>query len=177
MKKVKLVFLLFAFGCAVQVKTYQNPVKNFDDYATWCWLKGCEITYQGPEHYRDQKVIDEMANAIAFQMYDKGYQQADDSSDLMVNFYLVMKEDSAEVFDGYDDSMMPEFGWMDRLYPEYEKYLKGSLVIDIIDRRKSEIVWRSTAVRYMDTNPIYDKDEIWSGVAKAMKKLPERIKK
>ena len=178
MKKVIFLSLVFTLtSCAVTVKTYQRPDQSFDDFQTWCWLEGCEVTYQGPDHLYDKKVVDEISNAIAFNMYEKGYKQGDDQSDLMVNFFMVIEVDSAEVgnFKGfYDGTYQGEREWLTMLYPEYQKFLKGSLVIDVIDRRNSELVWRSNAVKYLEMNPTYDRDEIWSGVEKAMKKLPSR---
>ncbi|WP_425390574.1 DUF4136 domain-containing protein [Ekhidna sp.] len=175
MKKVIFLALVFTLtSCAVTVKTYQKPNQSFTDFETWCWLEGCEVTYQGPDYLYDQKVVDEIANAIAFNMYEKGYQQGDDQSDLMVNFFMVIEEDSAEVRELYDGTYQGEREWLTMLYPEYQKFLKGSLVIDVIDRENSELVWRSNAVKYMELNPIYDKKEIWNGVAKAMKKLPDK---
>ncbi|MEQ9467572.1 MAG: DUF4136 domain-containing protein [Ekhidna sp.] len=173
MKKVYLLIsVIWLSSCAVTVKTYQKPNQTFDQFQTWCWLEGCEVTYQGPKYLYDQKVIDEIANAIAFSIYEKGYQQGDDQSDLMVNFFMVVEEDSAEVTSIYDGTYQGEREWLTMLYPEYQKFLKGSLVIDVIDRENSELVWRSTAVKYLELNPVYDKDEIWKGVTKAMKKLP-----
>lgn len=168
-----LVFSILS-ACAVNVKTYQKPEQSFDDFTTWCWLEGCEVTYQGPDYLYDQRVVDEIANAVAFNMYQKGYQQGDDSSDLVLNFFIILEEDSAEVNNLYDGTYQGEREWLTMLYPEYQKFLKGSLVIDVIDREKSEIVWRSTAVKYLEMNPIYDKEEIWKGVEKAMKKLPAK---
>ena len=172
MKKGLFLIVFVTSACAVQVKTYQKPDQSFDEFTTWCWLKGCEVTYQGPDYLYDQRVIDEIANAIAFNMYDKGYQQADDQSDLMVNFFMIVKEDSAEIVDSYE-GFMPEVGWMTQLHPQYQRFLKGSLVIDVIDRKKSALVWRSSAIKYMEMNPAYDKKAIWKGVYKTMKNLPE----
>ena len=91
--KVVLILSFFVLtACAVTVKTYQKPDQSFDDFETWCWLEGCEVTYQGPDYLYDKKVEDEIANAV----------------------------------------------------------------------------------KYMELNPIYDKKEIWNGVAKAMKKLTEK---
>ncbi|WP_424963519.1 DUF4136 domain-containing protein [Ekhidna sp.] len=173
MKKVyTIVFAIMVSACAVTVKTYQKPGQSFDDFETWCWLEGCEVTYQGPDYLYDKKVVDEIANAVAYNMYKKGYQQGDDQSDLMVNFFMVIEEDSAEVGGLYDGTYQGEREWLTMLYPEYQKFLKGSLIIDVIDRQNSELVWRSNAIKYLELNPIYDKKEIWNGVARAMKKLP-----
>lgn len=176
MKKIigLLIISLLYGSCAVQVKTYQKAGQDFSDYASWCWLKGCDLTYQGPEYYYSKEVMTEIANSIAYNMHQKGYQQLDDQSDLLVNFFIIMEEDSTEVSNEYDGM----FNGLDMLpinpYPEYEKFLRGSLIIDVIDRKKSELVWRSNAVRYMEINPEYDRALIWEAVAKAMKKLPSQ---
>ena len=175
MQKILLILLITTLtSCAVTVKTYQKPDQSFDAFETWCWLEGCEVTYQGPDYLYDKKAIDEIANAVAYNMYQKGYQQGDDQSDLLVNFFMVVEEDSSEVSSMYEGTYQGEREWLNMLYPEYQKFIKGSLVIDVIDRVNSELVWRSTAVKYMELNPEYNKKEIWNGVAKAMKKFPAK---
>ncbi len=170
MKKVRLLLLsIFLFGCVAQVKTYQKEGSNISNHDSWCWLEGCEVTYHGPGEYYDQQVIDEIANSIALNMYEKGYVQSDDSSDLAVNYFIIIKEDSTSVSDEYNDIITTSF------YPQYERFLRGSLIIDIIDRKKSELLWRSTAVRYLEVHPEYDQEMIQKAVKKAMKKIPAKI--
>ena len=172
MKKIiYYVFLATIFACSV--KTYQKPNQTFEDFKSWCWLQGCEVTYQGPDYLYDQRTVDEIANAIAYNMHQKGYQQGDDQSDLMINFFMIINEDSTEVHELYEGTYQGEREWLSMLYPEYQKFLKGSLTIDVIDRKNSELVWRSTSIKYMELNPHFDKKEIWSDIEKAMKKLPE----
>ena len=168
MKQLIPLIGLFLVGCVATVKTYQHPQQSFAEYDTWCWLQGCEVTYQGPEHYYDQRTMEDITNFIAQNMYEKGYKQSDDSSDLAVNYFVVIKEDSTSISDEYDDIISSPF------YPQYERFLKGTLVIDVIDRRKSELVWRSTADRYMEINPDYDRKMVKKAVEKSMRKLPER---
>ena len=167
---VRLFLLFYLTSCAVQVKTYQNPKANFSNYSTWCWMQGCEVVYQGPEYYNDEKTIDEISNAIAWNMNEKGYLQSDDQSDLVLNFYVIMQQDSMEVNRIEGPSVEDE--WLGTLYPEYNQFLKGSLVIDAVDRKTSELIWTSNAIKYLDINPEFDKESIWKGVNRAMKKFP-----
>lgn len=167
-----LLSLLLVTACAVQVRTYQKPEADFSSYESWCWLQGCEVVYQGPKRYNDQRLIDEISNAIAWNMNEKGYLQGDDKSDLILNFYLIVEEDSAEVRDLYHSTYADEREWLPMLYPEYQHFLKGSLVIDILDRKASELIWTSTAIRYIEINPTYDPESIWKSISKALKKFP-----
>lgn len=166
------IFLLF--GCAVQVKTYQNPEADFSNAKTWCWMQGCEITYLGPEYYNDPQVIDEIAGAIAWNMNDKGYVQSDDKSDMVLNFYIRLEQDSSEVSEPFYGTYQDEREWLTMLYPEYQQFLKGSLVIDVLDRKTSTLLWTSNSIKYLEINPTFDQKSIWSGVGKAMRKLPSR---
>lgn len=167
-----LIILLFLSACAVQVRSIQNPKADFNSYESWCWMQGCEIVYQGPKYYFDQRSIDEVANAIAWNMHNKGYIQGDDQSDLVLNFYLTLSEDSVDARDLYYGTYQDEREWLMVLYPEYQQFLKGTLVIDAVDRKTSELIWTSKAQKYLEVNPSFDKKAIWNGVGKAMKKFP-----
>ena len=173
-KIVSLCSFFLLFSCAVQVKTYQNSKAEFSKFSSWCWMQGCEVKYQGPEFYFDEAAFNEISNAVAWNMYDKGYVQGDDQSDLIVNYYIIMEEDSAEISDVYEMMFQGNREWLKIKYPEYHHYLKGSLVIDVIDRVTSDLIWTSTAVKYLEMNPAYDKEKIWEGVHKAMKKFPRK---
>lgn len=137
-------------------------------------MKCDDPIYQGPKEYYNEEVITEIFNSIAWNMHEKGYVQEDTESDLVVNFYISVKEERQEIvefnYDEYDISDQ----WLKSEYPEYMEFLRGNLVIDIIDRKTSELIWRSNATRYNDIEPAIDKEMIWAGVRKAMKKLPER---
>lgn len=176
MKYSILLLTALLMGCSIQVKTYSHPKKSMSDYDTWCWMRGCDLTYQGPDMYMDEQSIGEIANAVAWHMQEKGYKQGDDQSDMLVNFYVVVKKDSVEIGNeteplvNYKDSP----GWLERVYPEYRRFLKGSLVIDVIDRRNSEVIFKSNTIKYTDMLAGYDKAFIWKVVKKATKKMPDR---
>ena len=178
MKKLLIPFLaLFLGGCVLQVKTYQNPNADISKYETWCWMEGCEVTYQGPDEYYNEEALAAVSDAIGEQMAKKGYIRNDDEQDLLVNFYLILEMKEQQQVEPPYDGMRMEMRWLPEVYPEYIQYLKGSLVIDVIDRRASELLWRGNAIKYMEIYPKLDKNEIKIAVERAMRKLPERANK
>ncbi len=176
MKLNFLVFFVLIFAsCAPQVKTLQKPSVDFESFESWCWMSSCDPIYRGPYSLYEEQVIDELFNSIAFNMYEKGYVQGDENSDLLVNFHLDIKKQEMEVSDhpfSYEEFNVRD-QWINSEFPEYVQYLKGSLVIDIIDNKTSQVVWRSTAVGYSNLSPEFDKNRIWKNVKKTMRKLPK----
>jgi len=166
----KFLFLLILGSCAINVETLQKPNTDFSKYQSWCWMEGCE-PYQGPDEYFNRQVMDEISNAIASSLHTKGYIQSDEESDLIVNFYVILKEDSTSSSSNYQQGFSDD-NRIERLYPEYHQFIKGTLVIDILNRDSNELLWTSKATSYFEPYPSINKDEISKGVQKTMKKLP-----
>lgn len=171
MKTLLPLILFIVISCAqVKVSTLSDPNIDFSQYQSWCWLKGCEIVYDGPNYLYDSSTIEAVANAVALEMYQKGYTQEDDSSDLLVDFHIVVKEDSA-IFSMVHEEDLPFWNNNEQ---EYYHFLRGSLVIHIGDRRTGKMIWRSDAKRLMALKPDIGGDEIRKGVKKALKKFPSK---
>lgn len=177
MRGIAIFFLTFVlFSCAeYKVKSSKEPNIDFDQYATWCWMNNCNPSFEGPAYIYPKEVMENIVNAIAEEMYNKGYEQQDENSDLLVDFHLVLKADSSvntvvheqtyPLWDNYYDSEL------------YYRYLVGTLIIDIADREKGNIVWRSVTERYLPLNPKISHEEVRKGIKKALKDFPKKQKK
>ncbi|MFK7953393.1 MAG: DUF4136 domain-containing protein [Ekhidna sp.] len=172
---IPLIVLVFLSSCSIKVHSLQKPNVDFQKHTTWCWMNSCDPLYQGPNAYYNKEIIDEIYNSIAINMYEKGYIQGDDNADLLVVFHLNVEQKEMELVNR--DSF--EYGqwdnnnsWIKDEYPELVRYLKGNLVIDVIDRSTGEVIWKSSTVGYSDLNQSLDKKKIRKNVKKAMKKLP-----
>jgi hypothetical protein len=173
-KLIYMTFIALLTGCAIQTKTYQKPDAAIAKKETWCWMQGCEVIYQGPEEYYNEEALALVSDAIAEQMAKKGYIRNDDDPDLLVNFFMIVEMKEQQVVEPHYGGGEVEMRWLPEVYPEYIHYLKGSLVIDVIDRKASELLWRGNAIKYMEIYPKLDEESINKGVFRAMKRLPER---
>jgi hypothetical protein len=173
MRSFLLILTLLNVGCAdIKVSSSQDPNANFDDYTSWCWLNGCTPSFEGPSYLYPEHVLDDLVNAIAVEMDRKGFIQGDDQSDILLNFHLAVVEDSARnalvfeedlpLWEKYDETEL------------YYHFLKGTLVIDVIDRKKSQIVWRSVTQKYLSKYSNVSYLEMEKGVKKALKDLPSK---
>ncbi len=174
---IKCLFLgsiLLISGCAVQVKTHQKTNTDFSSFHTWCWLQGCEVKYHGPNFFYNKSATSEIANAIAVNMTEKGYIQDDQKPDLVLNFYVKVEKDSSEAFYENVDLNQREHIWAPTFYHEHTQFMKGSLIIDVIRKKDSELVWSSSSLKYLKITPDYNKEAIWKGIKRALKKFPDK---
>lgn len=173
MRVLVVVSVLLLTGCAhVRVQTLRDPTIDFSQYNSWCWLEGCDLLYVGPNYLYDSATLEAVANAIAVEMYTKGYTQEGDSADLLVNFHIVVKEDSA-VFSMVHEEDLPFWNNNEK---DYYHFLRGSLLIDVGDRRTGRMIWRSNAKRLMALQTNLQESDIKAGVEKALKKFPSKKK-
>ncbi len=163
-----VLILIFASCAQIKVKTIYDPSADYMSYKTWCWLQGCELVYEGPNYLYDSSTIEAVGNAVALEMYEKGFTQGDENSDIFVDFHIVVKEDSA-IFAMVHEEDLP---FWDTKEPEFYHFLRGSLIIHIGDRRTGKMIWRSDARRLMALRPDIQPHEIRKGVKKALKKFP-----
>lgn len=167
-----LVALFVITGCSqIKVKTRANKNVDFNKYDTWCWFSGCDYNYEGPYYKEAEEKLDQMANAIAEEMQNKGYVQADDSADIMIDFEVVIKQDSSQ-FARVQEEDLPF--WEEYENQEYYHYLRGTFNIYVIDPELGAVIWQSSSLRYISRFPEMNDEEINASIKKALKKLPKK---
>lgn len=164
---------ILLFSCAeYKVTSSKDPKANFDEYGSWFWMNGCNPSFEGPAYIYPKRMMEDMINAIAEEMYNKGYEQNEENTDLLVDFHVVLKPDSS-VNSIVHEQTYPL--WDNHLDTEpYYHYLVGSLIIDIADREKGTIVWRSVTERYLPLDPQMSHNEIKKEIKKALKDFPNK---
>lgn len=181
-----LVFLFVSvvFGCSsLRVKTVSAPGFEPGKYQSFCWIDGCEERYYGPDYAVSEAEMRAIREKIGQTLEHKGYLNDVNAPDLLIGFHVVVNEqqqlltDSPEMYEPYE---YPTSYWED--YDDYYqrkkvfKYLKGSLVIDVIDANSGSIVWQSTTQKYMSINEDISDQDLTKAIARAMGKFPARSK-
>ena len=167
--------ILIATSCAeYKVRSSQDPKAKFDKYTTWCWFNNCNPTYEGPDYLVAQATLDKISNVIAEEISNKGYIQGDENADLVVDYQLILKEDSARNAIIYEEQepLWEQYEHAD----DYHHFLKGSLIIYIADREQGKIVFKSVTERYLPSHPEITYAELRKGIKRALKDLPPKAK-
>ncbi len=171
--RIILFFAIVFAGCAsLKVETLYDKKADFNAYKTWCWLE-CDLVYQGPKHLKDTVLLDNIANSIAVEMYEKGFEQTDGEADLLVDFHIIIKEDSA--YFTHFGANGADFDFWAPYREDFFHFIEGSLVIDVIDKDKSQVIWRTNAKRLFSYGEEIDRGEVQKGIKKAMKDFPPQI--
>lgn len=169
------VVAIFLAGCAVQVKTLQDSNVDFSNYETFCWLEGCKFSITGPSYINDSLLQEKLKTAITEELLEKGLRQDKNNPDLLIDFHILMQHETITIY--HENIESDGFEFYSEKDTEYLDFLKGTLVIDIVDKSKSKMVWRSAAVRYMDINPELTLKNIKKGIVQALKDYPPKMDK
>jgi hypothetical protein len=182
MKKM-IIFMLpilgvLACGPTLKVTSDVNKQTNFTAFKTFALYNPA-----GDKSPLSQLNRNRINNAISAAMVAKGYSQADTSSaDLLVNPITVAKEGQNVTantdYYGYGGFYRPYYwgGGMGMVSSNtsfsVDKYIDGSLIVDVIDRAKRELVWQGVGNSQID-GPVKDPDtKIPEAVNKIMASLP-----
>ena len=170
-KKLILFSLLSLalISCAVKVNTVYDHRVGFKKYKSFCWLKGCEFTFKGPRYLKEPLIQQQLQNAIIAGMKKKGISYNNDRPDLLMDVHVVMETDTVYAYYLPGDTYLLSFMGNEEII-----MLKGTLVIDLVDKSTSQMVWRSTAVSYFNAHPELTERNFRNGVAAALRKFPPK---
>lgn len=174
-RKYTSVFLLSVgivlLGCSrVDVSTQQAPNLNMKAYKTYAWLPPTDTLSNS--FAKDQVVSGQIISKVNQELQEKGYRLEVQNPDLLV----LVRANYDKELDYQTIAPSYNYGpgfytgpWYDYYYPSYGnlgyisggplvrevEYTQGTVIIDLIDSRKNQVVWRGVA-----TDEIYEDDEI-----------------
>lgn len=175
MKKLRILFAVLigiTFSCSVRVHTSYDTRVDFSKYKRYCWLQGCEFTFTGPSYLDGKKIKKLMEAAIRGEMAKKGFAYDDSDPQLLLDVHEAVVTDTAFIYHrSHEESM-----FTNPMPPQEILLVKGTLIVDMIDKETGRMIWRSVATSYLEKNPELTEENFATGVALALKKFPPEIK-
>jgi hypothetical protein len=133
---VAAMLLLGTFAYA-EVKTDYNHSADFAQYRTFDW----KLPQRSTNGIVDNALVAaRIEQAVDSQLMTKGLQQVNSNADLHVIYHIGAKSER-------NIDYFPSFGyrrwgwWGGSTY--VNRYIKGSVVIDLVDARTNQLVWRA----------------------------------
>jgi hypothetical protein len=144
---------------------------NFSAYHTYALKEGTPVG----NPLIDNRIIEALKTELA----TKGLTNDDAKPDLFVTYHIAF--DKQKDISAWSTGMGP-YGWhygMGSTDVQVREILIGTLVIDMADAAKKEVVWRGVATKEIDTTAKPEKRDknIQKAVQKILKKYPPEQKK
>jgi hypothetical protein len=156
---------LVLVGCStVRVQTDFDPGADFVSYKSFAWLPGPPRTTGNPRI--DNPLLDKrIRNAVTRKLELQGYVATDVSSaDMLVGYHISLEKKLkvTNVNDYYGYGHRGYRGWghsMGTSRTTVSEYEMGTLIIDLVDRRRNELVWRGFGETRINRYPTPEKAE------------------
>jgi len=163
-----LLFLFCASSIFAQkVNTDWDHEANFSNYKTYAWI---ESKHPAPSDLSHKRIIENIDKQLAA----KGFTKVTDNADVLVVYNAGVKEQVS--VQGYDYGY-GRYRWGGGM-TTYSKVveLQGTLVIDLVDAHKKELVWCGTATDTLSDKPEKNTQKIEKATAKVFKNYPPKAK-
>jgi hypothetical protein len=149
---ISFATVLFVSACSsTRVQTDYDHQADFGSYSTFAWYQTTEQD-RGPTNGPNQMVDGRIRRAITENLRAKGFSPIEgNKADLLVTYYTSlnsqMRFHTTGWGYGYGWGWGPywTFGygfWPGWTHTTVHSYHEGTVIIDIIDREKSQLVWR-----------------------------------
>jgi hypothetical protein len=181
---VGLALLTGLSACAPKVNVEQRANVNFSRYRTFDFAD-TEVKTSGDQNPLLRSCIKQ---AIASELNKRGLRQVESNPDFLVTTHTFVEKAERTVYDtqpaagyaypysvGYRGRFLPvNYGyWYGPSYysqPRTEQYREGTLVIDFIDARSNNLVWRGSVA-----DPVDDAGRLGSEFSKNAKEILDKF--
>ncbi len=181
-KIIFIAFLLFLTQCSPEISVYSDydPDYNVRQYQTFGWLDKANVeTGQNPIYY-NQLNDKRIKSSVNEELTARGYRLTETDPQLLIHYHIIVEDRTVIATDPYGSYYGPY--WM-RMQTNIYPYREGTLIIDLMDAKTSNLVWRGWAVSAIQSTYTAEQADrvIKAAVAKIFRKfqksaiVPQRV--
>lgn len=162
---ILLMLLLTACAPSLQVHTEYDPDYDVWTYTTFDWALPDSTVIRNPAYYtalNDRKI----KAAVTREFLKRGYQQTNDHPEVLLRYHIVVEDKTAIAIEpfGY---VYGTYGT--RTQQNVYTYTQGTLIVDLIDTRIHQLIWRGWAESAVDG--VTDPGEIEALINQAARRM------
>jgi hypothetical protein len=167
-----LPLLLVACSPEIQVQTDFDPDYDLWTFKTFDWGQKVNIEEgKNPFHYNELN-DKRIKSAVQNQLTSRGYLLTDNQPDLILHYHIIVKDKSMLATEPYGYNYS---SYWQRMEADIYSYREGTLILDLMDSKTNNLIWRGWAVSPLNSS--YKPEEIEklikTVVAKIFKKFPK----
>ena len=168
---VLLLLALPAIALAQKTSFDFDTTANFSAYRSYAWKPG---TPAG-EHFLDKRIV----SAIESQLAAKGLIRNEANPDLYVRYHVAVGVQRS--VNGFASGPGGAYGWhggFDAVNLQLNEMAMGTLVIDVLEATREQLVWRGVGVQELeiDTKPEKRDAAVGKAVDKILKNYPPKAR-
>ncbi len=168
---IAMFLALTAASFAQQVKTDYDHSANFGQYKTYSWEK---------VQTKDPLLVDRIKDAVNTALTAKGWTQVDSGGDVSVGAVEITQQQQTlnTFYDGFGGGRRwGGFGGFGDATTTTETYKVGSLVVDLLDAKTRNLIWRGSSSDTLSDNADKNTKNLDKGVQKMFAHFPPKEKK
>lgn len=173
MTRILIISLVVLVACSSQIRVFSDYDPGYDlrSYKTFDWGEKVKIEQgKNPLHYNELN-DKRIKAAVLEEMISRGYQQTEDAPELILHYHIIVDDRSVVTTEPYGYQYGP---YWTRSNANFYSYREGTLILDLMDRKTQNLIWRGWAVTDIDgITPKEVEAIIKSAVAKIFKKYPK----
>ena len=156
---------------AQKITTDWDHDANFSSYQTYMWHEGTPLA--------DPLIQQRVNSAIESELSAKGLRKVESDPDFRVTYHASTKDDTQYQTDSFGYGMGAGWRWggmggMATSTTRAITYHKGTLVVDLWDAAKKQLVWRGTATATLSDKPQKNSKKIHKAMEKLFRKYPPK---
>jgi hypothetical protein len=168
------ISLLLVVACSPEITVHTDYDPDYDlwTFKTFDWGKKIDIEQgKNPFHYNELN-DKRIKSAVANELTSRGYKLTEVNPDLTIHYHIVVDDKSIVTAapDGHNYS-----SYWKELETNLYSYREGTLIVDLMDSKTNNLVWRGWAVSALESS--YKPEEIEKlinrAVAKIFRELPK----
>lgn len=150
-KKLLPLLLLFSCSSELRVHTDFDHSVSIQRLTNYDWLPVNQIESRNNPIFYNELTDKRIKTAAETQLKDKGYVKSEASAQMIIHYHIIVENKTNFPTEPYGYS----YGryWLDKQF-ETRRYNEGTLIIDFMDSRNCDLIWRGWAVSILDEEVI-----------------------
>jgi len=177
MNKIFFTLLLFLAACSSEIRVSSDYDPDYDlrKYSTFNWLPTTNIELEQNPLYYNELNDKRIKSAVEEQFERKGYMMSTVKPDLIVHYHIIVDDQSIVTTDPFGYFYSP---YWTHLQTTIRQYREGTLIIDVMDPKTSNLIWRGYASSPIEEaySPSKIDSLVKTAVTKIFKKFPKKGK-
>lgn len=174
MRYLLILLAILAVGCSQQVTVHTDYDPDYDlwTYQTFDW--GEKVNIEGGQNplYYNELNDKRIKTAVQKQLSKRGYKLSAESPELILHYHIIVKDQSVLITEPYGYS----YGqYWTRANTNTYSYREGTLILDLMDKKTNQLIWRGWAVT--DVKDSYSPKQVEALIEEVVSKLFRKFPK